>query len=176
MYTPELAGCYSLVDVQIIKLLWCYSDLCSNGSQYVFIKVYLSNVLGTISPFSVQGRNLVVWIQVTLIFFGIDFYINMGIFLHQYLGLLFIWVFNPPVTPIAFQEGKYKRAILQYKKIVSWLEHESGLSDAEETKSKSLRLAAHLNLAMCHLKLKEYSQALENCDKVNGSLEVIPSW
>lgn len=66
------------------------------------------------------------------------------------------------------QEGKYKRAALQYKKIVSWLEHESGLSEEEESKAKSLRLAAHLNLAMCHLKLKEYSQALENCNKVVG--------
>lgn len=66
------------------------------------------------------------------------------------------------------QEGKYKRAALQYKKIVLWLEHESGLSDEEDTKAKSLRLAAHLNLAMCHLKLKEYSQALENCNKVVG--------
>ncbi|NWI12793.1 FKBP4 isomerase, partial [Crypturellus soui] len=64
-----------------------------------------------------------------------------------------------------FKEGKYKRATLQYKKIVSWLEHESGLSDEEDAKAKSLRLAAHLNLAMCHLKLKEYSQALENCNK-----------
>lgn len=64
-----------------------------------------------------------------------------------------------------FKEGKYKRAALQYKKIVLWLEHESGLSDEEDTKAKSLRLAAHLNLAMCHLKLKEYSQALENCNK-----------
>ncbi|NXU49064.1 FKBP4 isomerase, partial [Turnix velox] len=64
-----------------------------------------------------------------------------------------------------FKDGKYKLAALQYKKIVSWLEHESGLSDEEDTKAKSLRLAAHLNLAMCHLKLKEYSQALENCNK-----------
>ncbi|NWJ08576.1 FKBP4 isomerase, partial [Crypturellus undulatus] len=64
-----------------------------------------------------------------------------------------------------FKEGKYKRATLQYKKIVSWLEHESGLPDEEDAKAKSLRLAAHLNLAMCHLKLKEYSQALENCNK-----------
>ncbi|NXC70802.1 FKBP4 isomerase, partial [Anhinga anhinga] len=64
-----------------------------------------------------------------------------------------------------FKEGKYKQAALQYKKIVSWLEHEAGLSEEEDTKTKSLMLAAHLNLAMCHLKLKEYSQALENCDK-----------
>nr|XP_020666877.1 peptidyl-prolyl cis-trans isomerase FKBP4 [Pogona vitticeps] len=67
-----------------------------------------------------------------------------------------------------FKEGRYKRATLQYKKIVLWLEHETGLSDEEEAKARNLRLAAHLNLAMCHLKLKEYSQVLENCDKVNG--------
>uniref|UniRef100_A0A8D0EFI5 peptidylprolyl isomerase n=1 Tax=Salvator merianae TaxID=96440 RepID=A0A8D0EFI5_SALMN len=64
-----------------------------------------------------------------------------------------------------FKEGKYKQAAVQYKKIVLWLEHETRLSDEEEAKSKSLKLAAHLNLAMCHLKLKEYSQALENCNK-----------
>ncbi|XP_015274412.1 PREDICTED: peptidyl-prolyl cis-trans isomerase FKBP4-like, partial [Gekko japonicus] len=68
-----------------------------------------------------------------------------------------------------FKEGKYKRATLQYKKIVLWLEHESGLSGAEEEKARSLRLAAHLNLAMCHLKLKEYSQALENCNKFSAT-------
>uniref|UniRef100_A0A670JWI7 peptidylprolyl isomerase n=1 Tax=Podarcis muralis TaxID=64176 RepID=A0A670JWI7_PODMU len=71
-----------------------------------------------------------------------------------------------------FKEGKYKRAASQYKKIVSWLEHETGLSDAEEAKAESLRLAAHLNLAMCHLKLKEYSQALENCNKVSSTLDI----
>ncbi|KAG8134832.1 putative Peptidylprolyl isomerase protein [Naja naja] len=64
-----------------------------------------------------------------------------------------------------FKEGKYKRATLQYKKTVSWLEHETGLSDMEKSQSRNLRLAAHLNLAMCHLKLKEYSQVLENCNK-----------
>ncbi|KAK9399229.1 peptidyl-prolyl cis-trans isomerase FKBP4 [Crotalus adamanteus] len=64
-----------------------------------------------------------------------------------------------------FKDGKYKQATLQYKKTVSWLEHETGLSDMEKTKSSDLRLAAHLNLAMCHLKLKEYSQVLENCNK-----------
>lgn len=55
---------------------------------------------------------------------------------------------------------------MQYKRIVSWLQHESGLSEEEETKAKALRLAAHLNLAMCFLKLQEMNQVLENCDKV----------
>lgn len=64
-----------------------------------------------------------------------------------------------------FKDGKYKQASVQYKRIVSWLEHESGLSEEDEKKAKALRLAAHLNLAMCFLKVQEPSQALENCDK-----------
>ncbi|XP_029010304.1 peptidyl-prolyl cis-trans isomerase FKBP4 isoform X2 [Betta splendens] len=64
-----------------------------------------------------------------------------------------------------FKDGKYKQASVQYKRIVSWLEHESGLSEEDEKKAKALRLAAYLNLAMCFLKLQEPNQALENCDK-----------
>ncbi|XP_012695496.2 peptidyl-prolyl cis-trans isomerase FKBP4 [Clupea harengus] len=64
-----------------------------------------------------------------------------------------------------FKDGKYKQASVQYKRIISWLEHESALKGEDEEKAKALRLAAHLNLAMCYLKLQEHSQALENCDK-----------
>lgn len=73
-----------------------------------------------------------------------------------------------------FKEGKYKQASVQYRRIVSWLEHESGLSPEDESKAKALQLAAHLNLAMCFLKLQEPNQALENCDKaleLDGSNE-----
>ncbi|XP_029289410.1 peptidyl-prolyl cis-trans isomerase FKBP4 [Cottoperca gobio] len=64
-----------------------------------------------------------------------------------------------------FKEGKYKQASVQYKRIVSWLENETGLSEEDEKIAKALRLAANLNLAMCYLKLLEPSQALENCGK-----------
>lgn len=64
-----------------------------------------------------------------------------------------------------FKEGKYKQAVVQYKKIVQWLEHEAGLLGDEESKAKALRLAAHLNLAACYLKMKEFILAYENCDK-----------
>lgn len=67
-----------------------------------------------------------------------------------------------------FKEGKYRQASVQYKRIVSWLENESSLGEEEERKAKALRLAAHLNLAMCFLKVQEPSQALENCDKALG--------
>ncbi|CAB1422345.1 unnamed protein product [Pleuronectes platessa] len=68
-----------------------------------------------------------------------------------------------------FKDGKYKQASVQYKRIVSWLENESGLSEEDGKQAKALQLAAHLNLAMCFLKLQEPSQALESCDK---SLEI----
>ncbi|KAB1254214.1 Peptidyl-prolyl cis-trans isomerase FKBP4 [Camelus dromedarius] len=66
---------------------------------------------------------------------------------------------------VHFKEGKYKQALLQYKKIVSWLEYESSLSDEDAQKAQALRLASHLNLAMCHLKLHAFSAAVENCNK-----------
>lgn len=69
-----------------------------------------------------------------------------------------------PALP--FQEGKYKQALLQYKKIVSWLEYESSFSAEEVQKAQALRLASHLNLAMCHLKLQAFPAAIENCNKV----------
>nr|KAF6373669.1 FKBP prolyl isomerase 4 [Pipistrellus kuhlii] len=60
---------------------------------------------------------------------------------------------------VYFKEGKYKQALLQYKKIVSWLEYESSFSDEEAQKARALRLASHLNLAMCHLKLQAFTAA-----------------
>ncbi|XP_073400316.1 peptidyl-prolyl cis-trans isomerase FKBP4 [Dendrobates tinctorius] len=64
-----------------------------------------------------------------------------------------------------FKVGRYRQAIIQYKKIMQWLEHESGLSKEETEKSRSLLLAASLNLAACYLKVGEHRLALENCNK-----------
>ncbi|XP_034270607.1 peptidyl-prolyl cis-trans isomerase FKBP5 [Pantherophis guttatus] len=66
---------------------------------------------------------------------------------------------------VYFKEGKYLQAVIQYGKIVSWLEMEYGLSERESKASESLLLAAFLNLAMCYLKLREYTTAIENCNK-----------
>ncbi|XP_033622296.1 peptidyl-prolyl cis-trans isomerase FKBP5 isoform X1 [Fukomys damarensis] len=64
--------------------------------------------------------------------------------------------------------GKYMQAVIQYGKIVSWLEMEYGLSEKELKASESFLLAAFLNLAMCYLKLREYAKAVECCDKALG--------
>lgn len=62
------------------------------------------------------------------------------------------------------------QAVIQYGKIVSWLEMEYGLSEKELKASESFLLAAFLNLAMCYLKLREYAKAVECCDKVKAPL------
>lgn len=70
--------------------------------------------------------------------------------------------------------------MIQYGKIVSWLEMEYGLSEKESKASESFLLAAFLNLAMCYLKLREYAKAVECCDKVElsqlGHQEMMPLW
>ncbi|KAM8971857.1 peptidyl-prolyl cis-trans isomerase FKBP4 [Pelodytes ibericus] len=71
-----------------------------------------------------------------------------------------------------FKVGRYRQAIIQYKKIILWLEHESGLQEEESAKAKSLLLAAALNLAACQLKLGEHRGALEHCNK---ALEMDPN-
>ncbi|KAE8613578.1 hypothetical protein XENTR_v10007767 [Xenopus tropicalis] len=71
-----------------------------------------------------------------------------------------------------FKDGRYRQATIQYKKIIQWLEHESGLSKEEDAKAKSLILAASLNLAACYLKLGEHRAALDHCNK---ALELDPS-
>ncbi|KAJ1139004.1 hypothetical protein NDU88_005382 [Pleurodeles waltl] len=69
---------------------------------------------------------------------------------------------------VYFKAGKYMQAIIQYSKIVSWLEMEYGLSEAEQKTSKCFLLAAFLNLAMCNIKLREYMRAVELCEKALG--------
>ncbi|XP_066091054.1 peptidyl-prolyl cis-trans isomerase FKBP5 [Saccopteryx bilineata] len=69
---------------------------------------------------------------------------------------------------VYFKGGKYLQAVIQYGKIVSWLEMEYGLSEKESKASESFLLAAFLNLAMCYLKLREYTKAVECCNKALG--------
>nr|XP_015197959.1 PREDICTED: peptidyl-prolyl cis-trans isomerase FKBP5-like isoform X1 [Lepisosteus oculatus] len=64
-----------------------------------------------------------------------------------------------------FKAGKYLQAVIQYQKIVSWLEMEYSLEQEQEKAVHALILVAQLNLALCHLRLREYSQVVENCNK-----------
>lgn len=70
-----------------------------------------------------------------------------------------------------FKAGNYKRAIAYYEKIVEHLKDEEKLKDDEAEGRNQLLLAAHLNIAMCHLKLQDDIEACHSCD---SALKVDP--
>ncbi|XP_059426690.1 peptidyl-prolyl cis-trans isomerase FKBP5-like [Carassius carassius] len=65
-----------------------------------------------------------------------------------------------------FKAGRYNFAVIQYQRIVNWLEMECGAGKEQQQAIQALLLVAHLNLALCFLRLREYSQTVENCNKV----------
>ncbi|XP_036389599.1 peptidyl-prolyl cis-trans isomerase FKBP5 [Megalops cyprinoides] len=65
-----------------------------------------------------------------------------------------------------FKVGRFCQAMIQYQRIVSWLEMECGVGVEQQQGVHAFLLVAQLNLALCHLRLGEYSQAVESCNKV----------
>ncbi|XP_042562703.1 peptidyl-prolyl cis-trans isomerase FKBP5 [Clupea harengus] len=65
-----------------------------------------------------------------------------------------------------FKAGRYYQAVIQYQRIVSWLEMECGVSKDQQQAIQDLLLVAHLNLAICYLRLRDFSNVVENCNKV----------
>lgn len=62
--------------------------------------------------------------------------------------------------------GRNYQAIIQYHRIISWLEMECGTGIEQQKRIQEFVLTAHLNLSLCFLRLKEFSQVVENCNKV----------
>lgn len=65
-----------------------------------------------------------------------------------------------------FKQGKYDLAANKYKKIIDFLEHEISLKDDKEETRVSLLQAGRLNLAMCMIKMSDWLEARNLCDKV----------
>ncbi|XP_029948704.1 peptidyl-prolyl cis-trans isomerase FKBP5 isoform X2 [Salarias fasciatus] len=65
-----------------------------------------------------------------------------------------------------FKSGRYHQAVIQYQRIISWLEMECGSGIEQQKRIQDYVLTAHLNLALCFLRIKEFSQAVDNCNKV----------
>ncbi|XP_040059218.2 peptidyl-prolyl cis-trans isomerase FKBP5 isoform X1 [Gasterosteus aculeatus] len=65
-----------------------------------------------------------------------------------------------------FKGGLYYQAVIQYQRIISWLEMECGFGIEQQKRIQSFLLTAHLNLALCFLRIKDFSQAVDNCNKV----------
>ena len=62
--------------------------------------------------------------------------------------------------------------MIQYKKILDYLEYHDAKADGDEAErkiledSKKLKLAGCLNLALCYNKLKQYKDAIDVCVEV----------
>nr|XP_039252118.1 peptidyl-prolyl cis-trans isomerase FKBP4-like [Styela clava] len=64
-----------------------------------------------------------------------------------------------------FKEGQLNKAIIQYKKIKDLLDYREDAKKSElDEKWNSLKLAAHLNLALCYIKVKNFEEATKCCD------------
>jgi len=65
-----------------------------------------------------------------------------------------------------FKQGKYDMANTKYNKIIEFLEHEISLKGDKEAERASLLQAGRLNLAMCKIKVNDWMEARNLCDKV----------
>jgi len=63
------------------------------------------------------------------------------------------------------QVGKFKLAKFQYGRVVEFLQFSDNLEGEYGIERNRLLLAAHLNLALCHLKLGNDSAARESADR-----------
>ncbi|XP_052066110.1 peptidyl-prolyl cis-trans isomerase FKBP4-like isoform X3 [Mytilus californianus] len=70
-----------------------------------------------------------------------------------------------------FKKENYSKAKQFYKKVKKYLEYETDLQEENKEKRNSLMLATHLNIAMCEIKLGDFSEAREECNK---ALELDP--
>lgn len=67
---------------------------------------------------------------------------------------------------VFFKSGKYELARSKYDKIIEFLEHEISLKGAEEEERRALLQAGRLNLAASFIKLENWIEARDICDKV----------
>lgn len=70
------------------------------------------------------------------------------------------------------QEGKFKLAIVNYQKIVDYLNYHDAKEDGTDEDKKvlkewnELKLAAYNNLSLTCIKSGQYAKARNNCDEV----------
>ncbi|XP_076816651.1 peptidyl-prolyl cis-trans isomerase FKBP4-like [Clavelina lepadiformis] len=66
-----------------------------------------------------------------------------------------------------FKDKKYLKAIVQYKKILDYLEHHDAKEDQTDLLEnwKKMKMAGYLNLALCYNKLKDYAETIHMCEQ-----------
>uniref|UniRef100_A0A1B6LHD6 peptidylprolyl isomerase n=1 Tax=Graphocephala atropunctata TaxID=36148 RepID=A0A1B6LHD6_9HEMI len=71
-----------------------------------------------------------------------------------------------------FKSNKLQLALKMYKKAIEYLEFDSGFVEEGEKERKALLISNHLNCALCLLKLQDYTEAKDQCNK---ALELEPT-
>ncbi len=66
-----------------------------------------------------------------------------------------------------FKEGKYGLAKKLYTRGADLITDTSIRKAETKAQAKPMRVALHLNLAACHLKLQEYKDAIKECKEVS---------
>lgn len=64
-----------------------------------------------------------------------------------------------------FQESKFKLAIKQYKRVIQFIGFVDDFDSDLKPRARETLLAGYLNLAMCYLKISNFSDAQKNCEK-----------
>lgn len=65
-----------------------------------------------------------------------------------------------------FKQNKFGRASKKYKKAIDLIDFDSKFEGELKARSRDIKKGANLNLAACHLRLKQYKDAKAACDKV----------
>jgi len=64
-----------------------------------------------------------------------------------------------------FKEGHYRVACKKYQIISEYLQSANYDNDSDKEKCRQLKLSSQSNIALCHLKLQEYTECIRACDK-----------
>ena len=67
-----------------------------------------------------------------------------------------------------FKEGKHELAKKLYKRGAELITDTSLRKEDVKEQAKPMRVALHLNIAACHLKLNEPKEALKECEEVKN--------
>lgn len=70
-----------------------------------------------------------------------------------------------------FMEGKYSLGQKLYRRGLDIVSDSSVSKEEDKELVRAVKLALHLNLAACHLKMTEPSSVISECDKVRGGRE-----
>jgi len=63
------------------------------------------------------------------------------------------------------QKGELAKAVKKYLIVIKWLDDDENFSEEQKAPRISLRLAAHLNCALCYIKQEKWPEAKMQCNE-----------